>query len=416
MFLYKRKETGSSVNMVQNLSKISNVAQIQVHKISEEDKNKDSDISNQSLENTETSKEIYPAEYGRVLVKSSPQMQAYIKLENLKHKVEGNDASESLSEVQNIIKPLLNKKILNDDENELVKEILSEEFEAEIRIFYKDCYLDIDYSTPQGKLYAKIKPLLQEKINAQENKSDYYSEMLRSVKKLSYKKDLTEEEQHIVKTLLDDTEIFINDQYQFAVPTQISKKSDVLLPNNPDENKIDKKHSAALWDYVYADTRNELCHAYTLNSTLRREKELTQNQKEAIALLDEIIDNSQATKLETIVYRQISFLGARLNMQENSIFDEKGYVSTSPTPGNYYYGYAERIKNVTDPKFGNYIMRIKLPKGTKGIDVRKIDKSGIYVNDAYLNEFILPRNSKYKINKIDKEKGIIDAEYILPEK
>ena len=46
-------------------------------------------------------------------------------------------------------------------------------------------------------------------------------------------------------------------------------------------------------------------------------------------------------------------------------------------------------------------MRIKLPKGTKGIALSQ-------------DEFVLPRGTQLKVNHIDKEHGIVECEYILP--
>ena len=59
-----------------------------------------------------------------------------------------------------------------------------------------------------------------------------------------------------------------------------------------------------------------------------------------------------------------------------------------------------------------YIMRIKLPKGTKGLDCRR--SIGKDLDGGYNAEFILPRNSQFRIKAIDKSQRIIECEYILP--
>ena len=56
-----------------------------------------------------------------------------------------------------------------------------------------------------------------------------------------------------------------------------------------------------------------------------------------------------------------------------------------------------------------YVMRINLPKGTKGIDVRAAG-----VRKGFQSEFMLPPNSQIKVNKIDHVNQIIECEYILP--
>ena len=56
-----------------------------------------------------------------------------------------------------------------------------------------------------------------------------------------------------------------------------------------------------------------------------------------------------------------------------------------------------------------YVMRIKLPKGTKGIDMR-----GTSVRNGNQSEFMLPPNSQIKVNKIDHANQILECEYIVP--
>ena len=57
-------------------------------------------------------------------------------------------------------------------------------------------------------------------------------------------------------------------------------------------------------------------------------------------------------------------------------------------------------------------MRIKLPKGTKGLDCRR--SIGRDLDGGYNAEFILPRNSQFKLVAIENQQRIMESENILP--
>ena len=59
-----------------------------------------------------------------------------------------------------------------------------------------------------------------------------------------------------------------------------------------------------------------------------------------------------------------------------------------------------------------YIMRIVLPAGTKGIDCRRFTMLDLPTGANA--EFILPRGSKFKINAVDDNYKLIEADYLLP--
>ncbi len=120
-----------------------------------------------------------------------------------------------------------------------------------------------------------------------------------------------------------------------------------------------------------------------------------------IKALDDLIEQAPPLKEDHIVYRglisekpeQTDFV---LGLKEGMIIPHQTYMScaTKITP------YTKKF--LASKEYTLADMRIKLPKGTKGLLVR----------DAK-DEFILPRGAQIKINSIDKKSGIIDAEYIL---
>lgn len=89
---------------------------------------------------------------------------------------------------------------------------------------------------------------------------------------------------------------------------------------------------------------------------------------------------------------------------------DKAFVSTART-------YDAELASV-DPlllaepfRNSGYIMRIKLPKGTKGFDCRRLTQMD---SDKGVNStFILPSDSEFKITGWDAPRRILDCEYVL---
>ncbi len=138
---------------------------------------------------------------------------------------------------------------------------------------------------------------------------------------------------------------------------------------------------------------------------------------EQLNKLRNIFDKASPIGTETTVYRGIrtkkiwddfSELDFSKQLYEGAIFEDKGLIATSRV-------YDDELAKV-DPFWleeenAGYIMRIKLPKETKGIDCRRF--SGIESDKGINSIFYLPENSKFKISKINNEDQVIDCELIL---
>lgn len=156
---------------------------------------------------------------------------------------------------------------------------------------------------------------------------------------------------------------------------------------------------------------------YQYNAKLRSGADLS--DVEEIKRLDRIIQDAVPLEEEAYVYRGIrtqkiwddfSELDFAKDLAEGNILEDKAYVSTARV-------YGDLLAQVDPHNFSGhnnsgYIMRIKLPKGTKGLDCRR--SIGKDLDGGYNAEFILPRNSQFRIKAIDKSQRIIECEYILP--
>lgn len=147
------------------------------------------------------------------------------------------------------------------------------------------------------------------------------------------------------------------------------------------------------------DAFGDYIEMYGENSSLRKglkPGELTLD-------MDKGFELAPAIEEDAVVYRGLEQLGLKGSQKfldsfkEGAIVEDKGFMSTSIS-----------LKHVKNTQFIdraiNYegiVMRIHLPKGTKGV---KLD----------YEEFLLPRNSKIKINSIQEVNGVkvADCEYI----
>ncbi len=133
---------------------------------------------------------------------------------------------------------------------------------------------------------------------------------------------------------------------------------------------------------------------YGVSEELRRGQEL-----KCTRILDSLVERSEPLKQEAYVYRGITGWDRETSefmrtIKEVAVITDKAFVSTAKTPDVQFQQFLS---------YGGDTMalRIKLPKGTKGIN-------------ANWSEFILPRNSQIRVVSIDRELGIAECEYILP--
>lgn len=137
------------------------------------------------------------------------------------------------------------------------------------------------------------------------------------------------------------------------------------------------------------------------NKALRNGKYDGKKLPKAVQLMDSAIEKAQPLKQDAYVYRAVSAGLSRddikfmESIKEGAIITDKAFVSTAKDVDAQFKHFLA---------FGNSMaLRIKLPKGTKGLNVN-------------YSEFVLPRGAQIKVNKIDRVNGIADCEYILPEK
>ena len=108
--------------------------------------------------------------------------------------------------------------------------------------------------------------------------------------------------------------------------------------------------------------------------------------------------------------KTLSFVEDDLDVGDTII--DKGFVSTSRT-------YDTELASVdplllADPlRNSGYIMRIRLPKGTKGLDCRRLAQ--VESDRGQNSTFILPSDSEFKITGWDFPRRILNCDYILPE-
>ena len=133
------------------------------------------------------------------------------------------------------------------------------------------------------------------------------------------------------------------------------------------------------------------------NETLRGNLD-NEVARKKIAILDRIIENAKPLKKEKIVYRAIDEKLANKYITDlcaGNIVEDKAFLSTGGI-----LDYHSEFKYYAS-KENSFILRIHLPKGTKGACLA-------------IPEFILPRDSKLKLINFDKKLKIADVEYILP--
>ncbi|MBQ8475846.1 hypothetical protein IJ531_02175 [bacterium] len=132
--------------------------------------------------------------------------------------------------------------------------------------------------------------------------------------------------------------------------------------------------------------------------------EKNEQEQGCINTLDRLINSMTPLDSEYIVYRGIYGVDEQQkkfieSFREGKIINHKSYLAVAAK------GDTDYVKQyLLNPDATRVIMRITLPKGTRGLLI-----------NGYNDEFVLPRNSKLKINSINKDYGIVEAEYIAPD-
>lgn len=149
-----------------------------------------------------------------------------------------------------------------------------------------------------------------------------------------------------------------------------------------------------------------------LNKFLRSGKfENSQNSPMGrdVQTLDGIFEKTAPVADEARVYRGVGLDDQQLaQLKEGGTFTDRSFMSTSGSAeeAQHFAGY-DRDANMV-------VMDIKVPKGGKMVDVGKQLPDSGYSNEK---EFVLPRDSQFKINKVTKADGVtrVEMEMIPPE-
>ncbi|MFI3300585.1 MAG: ADP-ribosyltransferase [Candidatus Gastranaerophilales bacterium] len=205
--------------------------------------------------------------------------------------------------------------------------------------------------------------------------------------------------------ILEKKRSYIN-QHQKEVKDRLYNK---LLKRDTDST-ISTAHGSSYLTRDQSMAFGEYYDAYPYNDYLRKGK-INPSEIENITHMDEGFRLAPPLEKKAVVYRAVcapSHMSDRLqfmnSIQEGAVIKDASYVSTSINNTHAQFRqFAEPVVERSENLLDGVLMRINLPKGTKGV-------LGGY------DEFVLPRNSQIKINKIDIIDGVkvADCEYILP--
>ena len=170
------------------------------------------------------------------------------------------------------------------------------------------------------------------------------------------------------------------------------------------DKPLQTKHSNTYLNSEECRAFNRYYDDETLNYKLRQ---IPNYMTDDIKLMDNSFNKAPALTEEATVYRAI---GKNIDeasvkhidsIKEGKILYNAGFTSTSTNCKNGQF--SQFASSIVNGSQDGYIMRIKLPIGTKGV-------LGGY------DEYLLPRNAQIKVVKINNVNGvkIADCEYILP--
>lgn len=191
-----------------------------------------------------------------------------------------------------------------------------------------------------------------------------------------------------------------------AVDTIERQKARLEKLLNPSDPKL-PFHDQRMFTSHEAEIIGSYQDEYAYNTLLRLGKIRPEASIE-IRTMDRMMQEAVPLPKDAVVYRGIvtkhddNVLDFSREYYAGNIVEDKAYVSTS------------RNAEETIAQFGEksgYVMKIKLPAGTKGLDCRRF--TTLDLPNGANAEFILPRGSKFRINSVDDQYKIIEADYIL---
>ena len=139
-------------------------------------------------------------------------------------------------------------------------------------------------------------------------------------------------------------------------------------------------------------------------------KEQEKFLKQTADRLDALIKNSPVVDRDVTVFRGLpaqSVVARYPNMDPGDILRFDAFTSTSFS-GQTARSFAGGNEGI--------VLQIKVPKGTKALDVEKTYEGIGVLGGGFEKEMILPRGLEYKITKLDKEGRVIHLEVVPPGK
>lgn len=198
---------------------------------------------------------------------------------------------------------------------------------------------------------------------------------------------------------------------------EYKKLNDRITKVTVPEHKNSFKFSNEIFSNEEASNVVSFLKKYQYNGFLREGK-INPEEVSEIKILDDIIKKSKPLQEETTVYRGIrtkelfgdfNVLGFAKEIKEGAVLEDKSFAAATRV-------YSDELAQV-DPvwldevKNAGYVVRIKLLKGTQGIDCRAF--SGMESSKGVNSVFVLPRGTKIKITAINEDDKIIDAVNVL---
>jgi len=160
-------------------------------------------------------------------------------------------------------------------------------------------------------------------------------------------------------------------------------------------NEVSNSHASTLRAYTGAGYRE-------VNGHLRGGKSISDSGSHHIAQLDDMMLNASLPEAKT-VYRGLGSLGVQQLLgptgktKAGQLIEDPGFVSTSSIPS-----VAKQFFNTNPSK--NIFMHIKLPQGSKAMDVSK------YSDMANEAETLIARGAKMKVVKFDPKTRSLEVE------
>ena len=211
----------------------------------------------------------------------------------------------------------------------------------------------------------------------------------------------------VFKRFRDDAETA--PEFNANRPINVVFSKEIAPPIKPDLRELEDEDFDAVISFL---------DNYQYNSKMRAGVDVS--DVDEVKRLNKLINEAEPLEEETYVYRAIrthelwgdhnEYEFAK-DMNVGDILKDRAFVATSRA---YDVDIAGGDPKNWDERLENYglIMRIRLPKGTKGLDCRRCSMRD---SDRGSNAtYILPPGAEFKISAFDFPRRIMSCDYILP--